>query len=173
MENYYNILGLPTNSNVTDYDVSKAYRKLALENHPDKNPNGTEKFQKISEAYDALKTEERRKKYATAQQQQTPDNKKSFGDAMTIYYEFFFEIPKQQVQPQPVPHQRVSQISWENAEELVRRAVENEQRDFDCVSIVLRRLNEQISQHLEAQKQSSNYSHQAVSRDKLRRALDF
>lgn len=54
MNKYYEILGL--RSNASKEEIKKAYKKLALENHPDKNkdPLAIEKFKKISEAYEIL-----------------------------------------------------------------------------------------------------------------------
>ncbi|KAI5921070.1 X-domain of DnaJ-containing-domain-containing protein [Camillea tinctor] len=61
---YYDALGVkPT---ATELEIKKAYRKLAIVHHPDKNPNDPtahEKFQAIGEAYQVLSDEELRKAY--------------------------------------------------------------------------------------------------------------
>lgn len=63
MDNYYNILEIPKTS--SQQDIKKAYKKLALYWHPDKNKsiNAKYKFQKISEAYATLSNPESRRKY--------------------------------------------------------------------------------------------------------------
>ncbi|MFB6305634.1 MAG: molecular chaperone DnaJ [Flavobacteriales bacterium] len=61
---YYEILGV--SKNASQSEIKKAYRKIALKNHPDKNPNDKEaekKFKEAAEAYDVLGDEEKRKKY--------------------------------------------------------------------------------------------------------------
>ncbi len=63
-EDYYKLLGL--DKEATAEDIKKAYRKLALKWHPDKNPNNKaaeEKFKKISEAYAVLSDPKKKEEY--------------------------------------------------------------------------------------------------------------
>jgi curved DNA-binding protein len=64
-EDYYKVLGLEKASSADD--IKKAYRKLALKHHPDRNPENKkaaeEKFKKISEAYAVLSDPEKRQQY--------------------------------------------------------------------------------------------------------------
>lgn len=62
-QDYYEILEIKRDA--TPSDIKKAYHKLALKWHPDKNkdPNAVEKFKLISEAYDTLSTPEKKSIY--------------------------------------------------------------------------------------------------------------
>ena len=53
-KNYYDILGVDRIA--SEQDIKKAYKKMALKFHPDKNkdPGAEEKFKEIAEAYDVL-----------------------------------------------------------------------------------------------------------------------
>ena len=64
MEDYYNILNVTKNS--SSADIKKAYRKLAIKWHPDKNQGNAaaeEKFKQISEAYEVLSDDSKRAQY--------------------------------------------------------------------------------------------------------------
>lgn len=61
---YYDILGV--NKNADKEEIKKAYRKSALQYHPDRNPgdkDAEEKFKEAAEAYDVLSNEDKRRKY--------------------------------------------------------------------------------------------------------------
>lgn len=63
-KDYYQTLGV--SKNATEKEIKKAYRKLAQEYHPDKNPGNTaaeDKFKAINEAYEVLSDADKRQKY--------------------------------------------------------------------------------------------------------------
>ena len=63
-KNYYEVLGV--DKNATAADIKKKYKRLAVKYHPDKNQGdkeAEEKFKEISEAYNVLSDDEKRKKY--------------------------------------------------------------------------------------------------------------
>ncbi|KAG7477063.1 hypothetical protein MATL_G00089260 [Megalops atlanticus] len=62
-KDYYKILGIPSGSN--EDEIKKAYRKMALKFHPDKNKeaNAEEKFKEIAEAYEVLSDPKKRTIY--------------------------------------------------------------------------------------------------------------
>ena len=61
---YYEVLGVSKDASADE--IKKAYRKLALKYHPDRNPGdkaAEEKFKEAAEAYDVLSDETKRKRY--------------------------------------------------------------------------------------------------------------
>ena len=63
-DNYYNILEIPETANPDE--IRKAYRKLSLQHHPDRNKNNPDamaKTQKINEAYETLSDLDKKREY--------------------------------------------------------------------------------------------------------------
>lgn len=61
---YYEVLGVSKDADATE--IKKAYRKLALKYHPDKNPGdkeAEEKFKEAAEAYDVLSNDDKKRRY--------------------------------------------------------------------------------------------------------------
>ena len=61
---YYEVLGVERNA--TEEEIKKAYRKKAIQYHPDKNPGdkeAEEKFKEAAEAYDVLSNPDKRARY--------------------------------------------------------------------------------------------------------------
>lgn len=66
MENYYDLLGVSKSAD--EAEIKKAYRKLAMQFHPDRNPGdkaAEEKFKKINEAYAVLSDKDKKRQYDT------------------------------------------------------------------------------------------------------------
>ena len=63
-EDFYDILGI--SKGASEAEIKKAYRKKAIEYHPDKNPGDSsaeERFKKAAEAYEVLSDKDKRARY--------------------------------------------------------------------------------------------------------------
>ena len=90
---YYDILGIP--SKASDNDVKRAYLDLAKKYHPDRHPNNrkiaSHRFQAIVEAYEAIKTREKRAMYnrklriAAENDNRKPAGNSSFSKLGTLF----------------------------------------------------------------------------------------
>ncbi|VDN03215.1 unnamed protein product [Thelazia callipaeda] len=87
-KDYYKILGIT--KGVSDDEIKKAYRKMALKYHPDKNKeSGAEaKFKEVAEAYDVLSDPKKREIYDKYGEDGLKRGEGGFGGPGGVYYEF-------------------------------------------------------------------------------------
>lgn len=90
--NYYNILGL--NNNASDEEIKKAFRKLALKTHPDKNNGDDTEFKKINNAYETLSDPIKRQNYDNSLNNPQPQQP-HFNFNFDMFTNFFDNINKQ------------------------------------------------------------------------------
>ncbi|KAL0100612.1 hypothetical protein PUN28_019187 [Cardiocondyla obscurior] len=101
MVDYYKVLEVQRTA--SGADIKKAYRKLALKWHPDKNPDNLEeanrKFKEISEAYEVLSDEKKRRVYDQYGKEglQMPGSKRRHGDDFDSHFggTFVFRDPEE------------------------------------------------------------------------------
>jgi molecular chaperone DnaJ len=60
-KDYYAILGIDENASADE--IKKAFKKLAVQHHPDKKGGNKEKFQEINEAYQVLNDPKKKQQY--------------------------------------------------------------------------------------------------------------
>src|SRR3954463_4851531 len=80
MADLYSQLNVPRGA--SEADIKKAYRKLAKELHPDKNkdnPRATERFAKVTQAYDILTDKDKRARYDRGEIDEDGNPKAPFG----------------------------------------------------------------------------------------------
>ena len=101
MKNYYEILGV--SKDATAEELKKAYRKLSLKYHPDKNPEGEEKFKEISEAYGTLSDSTKKANYDSGGGVNFEDLFGNTGgnNPFDSFESFFSQNRRQQQQRQP------------------------------------------------------------------------
>jgi len=93
MKDYYQTLGISRNA--TEEDIKKAYRKLALKYHPDRNPGdkrSEEKFKEINEAYACLSDPQKRANYDTFGTTEGFGADFGFGDFASNFGDIFGDI---------------------------------------------------------------------------------
>ncbi|KAG7502134.1 hypothetical protein JOB18_014419 [Solea senegalensis] len=92
MVDYYSILGV--SKTATQDDIKKAYRKLALKWHPDKNPDNKDeaerKFKELAEAYEVLSDKSKRDSYDRFGNERMPNTGSSSSDFSSDFPGFTF-----------------------------------------------------------------------------------
>lgn len=78
-KDYYKVLGV--SKTATDKEITRAYRKLAKQYHPDSNPGNEDKFKDISAAYEVLGDSAKRKEYDEARTMVSSGGFGGFGGA--------------------------------------------------------------------------------------------
>lgn len=88
MKDYYQILGIGEKADLAE--VKKAYRRLAREHHPDRNPDKPDsesRFKEVQEAYDTLSDEKKRREYDRLRRNPFAGRERS-GDGFSGFQDF-------------------------------------------------------------------------------------
>lgn len=92
--NLYTALGLSRNNNPSQNEIKKAYKKMAMENHPDKNKGNTkaeDKFKEISNAYEILSDDKKKHVYDQVGDEGYNDRQQSGGGGQGMDHADIFE----------------------------------------------------------------------------------
>ncbi|MBU1205830.1 MAG: DnaJ domain-containing protein [Proteobacteria bacterium] len=120
-KDYYEILGVAREASPDE--IKKAYRQLALQFHPDRNPGNTmaeERFKEISEAYGVLVDLEKRQRYDSIRQTGfSPGSSPGFGYTQEEIFRDIFNNPM------------ASDVFSELGREFARMGVQFDERFFD------------------------------------------
>lgn len=85
---YYSVLGVDKNASASE--IKKAFRKLAMENHPDRTGGDDTKFKQINEAYDTLKDPDKKSAYDNPQASfRSNDFSQGYGNFNDIFSQMF------------------------------------------------------------------------------------
>lgn len=128
MKDYYKILEVEENA--TDDDIKKSYRNLSKKYHPDVNPQGSEKFKEIAEAYEVLGNKEKRAQYDSSKT--NPFAGTSFQDMFSQMFgnvnPNFNQQRRRKQAPDKILRLKISPIeSYLGSEKLIQYM-----RDFGC-----------------------------------------
>jgi len=118
------LLGLDRNA--TDTDIKHAYRKLALQYHPDRNKGNAEaaaRFQDIARAYEAIVTEEARSRWLA-------ENEGVFSDTSDVFPDLDQEMPSDTPEPRSSKVQEELSIDFRDAFEGLQTEVNIEITDM-------------------------------------------
>ncbi|CAK61308.1 unnamed protein product (macronuclear) [Paramecium tetraurelia] len=154
----------------TQNEIKKSYRQLALQLHPDKNQadvNAKEKFQKISEAYQILSNEEKRKMYDETGMIEGMDE---FKNAYEFYRNLYPKISREDIDKYEVKYR----FSKEEENDLIE-FYNKQDGNVKCLleNIILSK-NEDIPRFLEfydemiKQKKIADYKIYQTSRNKIK-----
>ena len=97
---YYRTLGV--SKNASQDEIKKAYRKLAMQTHPDRNNGDDSRFKQINEAYDVLKDPQKRNDYDNPQMRFDSQNmnfNQGFGDFQDVFSQMFSQNRRRPPRP--------------------------------------------------------------------------